>query len=106
MMTGVLSSRKLGARASGAHGAGTIPLHASHAHAHHMEGSSHPAAPTALIAPPLRNRLACQALVAGRALQPPLCITHNSDTASLAYRSGSGEMVQAFPGPQRAMHYP
>jgi len=28
-MTGVLPSRELGARASGAHGAGTIPLHAA-----------------------------------------------------------------------------
>lgn len=65
-------SGTLGARASGVHGVGTIPSRASHARARGMECGSHAAAPTALIAPPLRNRLDCRSLAAGSALQLPI----------------------------------
>jgi hypothetical protein len=48
VMTGVLPSRELGARASGAHGAGTTPSRASHTCARRLECGSHAAAPAVL----------------------------------------------------------
>ncbi len=57
MGRGVLPIRELGARASGAHGAGTIPLTRQPRTAHRVECGRMAAAPIALIAPPLRNRL-------------------------------------------------
>jgi hypothetical protein len=48
VMTGVLPSRKLGACASGAHGADTNPSRASHTRARRLECGSHAAAPAVL----------------------------------------------------------
>jgi hypothetical protein len=124
VMTGVLPSRKLGARASGAHGTDTNPSRASHTRARRLECGSHAAAPAVLTircvayrypswsrrswmcsfrsssrssmhAIPVRRRLCCKRFVPAHQRPQPAPADDGGDASTQAGSLRHGERLQS-----------